>query len=96
MFLCIEELTWNEAMNVTRVFNWNSHHVMFHLGSHFVSRDFFIYHLNQTHVTSKMASSRIYRSKYGRVMAIYPIACGTMATRRKKVSFKLLFFPIGD
>ena len=31
---------------------------MFDLGSHFVSRDFFIYHLNRTHVTSKMASSR--------------------------------------
>ena len=27
------------------------------LGGHFVSRDFFIYHLNQMHVTSKMASS---------------------------------------
>ena len=59
MFLCIEELTWNEAMDVTRVFNWNPGHVMFHLGSHFVSRDFFIYHLNRTHVTSKIASSRI-------------------------------------
>ena len=42
MFLCIEELTWNEAMNVTRVFYWNPGRVMFHLGSHFVSRDFFI------------------------------------------------------
>ena len=40
MFLRIEELTWNEAMNVTRVFCWNPRRVMFHLGSHFVSRDF--------------------------------------------------------
>ena len=30
MFLCIEELTWNEAMNVTRVFYWNPGCVMFH------------------------------------------------------------------
>ena len=59
MFLCIEELTWNEAMDVTRVFNCNPGSVMFHLGSHFVSHDLFIYHLNRTHVTSKVASSRI-------------------------------------
>ena len=96
MFLCIEELTWNEAMNVTRVFNWNPGRIMFHLGSHFVSRDFFIYHLNRTHVTSKWRLVEFDRSKYGRVMAIYPIACGITATRRKKVSFRLLFFPIGD
>ena len=59
MFLCIEELTWNEAMDVTRVFNRNPGRAMFNLGSHFVSRDFFIYHLNRTHVTNKMASSKI-------------------------------------
>ena len=59
MFLCIEELTWNEAMDVTRVFNRNPGRVMFLLGSHFVSRDFFIYHWNRMHVMSKMASSRI-------------------------------------
>ena len=69
---------------------------MFHLGSHFVSRDFFIYHLNRTHVMSKWRLVEFDRSKYGRVMAIYSIACGIMATRRKKVSFKLHFFPIGD
>ena len=41
MFSCIEELIWNEAMDVTRVFSCNPGRVMFQLGSHFVSRDFF-------------------------------------------------------
>ena len=84
-------------MNVTRVFYWNPGRVMFHLGSHFVSRDFFIYHLNRTHMTRvKWRLVEFDRSKYGQVMAIYPIACGIMVTRRKKVSFRLLFFLIGD
>ena len=58
------------------------------LSSHFVLRNSFIYHLNRTHVTSKMASStyiEVDMSKYGRVMAIYPITCKEMATRRKKL-----------
>ena len=50
-----------------------------------MSRDFFIYHLNRKHVTSKMASSRSDGSKYGRVMAIYRIAFEEMATRRKNL-----------
>ena len=73
---------------------------MFDLVSHFVSRDFFLYHLNRTHVTSnyiyiKCCLVEVDRSKYGRVMAIYQITCGIMATRRKKLSFSILLFPIG-
>ena len=37
---------------------WYQGRVIRVLGGHFVSRDFFIYHLNRMHVTSKMASSR--------------------------------------
>ena len=68
---------------------------MFDLDSHFVSRDFFLYHLNRTHVTSKWRQE-VYKSKYGLVMAIYPIGCEVMVTRRKKLSLRILFTPIGN
>ena len=46
---------------------------------------------------SKMVSSRsLYKSKYGLVMVIYPIGCEVMATRRKKLSFRMVLIPIGN
>ena len=38
----------------------------------------------------------VYRSKYGLVMAIYPIGCEEMATRRKKLSFRMVYNSIGN
>ena len=58
MFLCIQELTCHVAMNLASCVVVESLCITFAHGSHFVSCDFFIYHLNWIPVTSTMASGR--------------------------------------
>ena len=52
--------------------------------SHFVSHDLFIYYLNCTGMTSKMAITKVDKSQYSQVMAIFLLACKVMACRMKK------------
>ena len=63
-FMCIQELTRYEAMNlvssvlsVSFLFYQYRECITTVTGGHFVLRDIFLYHLNWTHIRSKMVFS---------------------------------------
>ena len=57
VILCIEELTWHEAIKSMSSVLLNRQWVKFVTDNHFISCDLFIYYLNQTGMMSKMEVS---------------------------------------
>ena len=57
VILCIEELTWHEAIKSISSVLLNHQWVKFVTDDHFISCDLFIYYLTQTGMMSKMEVS---------------------------------------